>query len=289
MKKILVFGKNGQLASSIKHLNNKHTYLFLGRNECDLLDHNDILEHIIAFMPDFIINTAAYTAVDQAETDKSKAFELNRDAPRNIAVIAAAYKIPFIHISTDFVFDGKKTQPYTSYDNTNPLNVYGQSKYEGEQAVLKIHDNAIIIRTSWLFSPFGSNFVKTMLRLGKEKETLSIVNDQIGCPTSAIDFVDSLMHIIEQKSDFVTLDNKIFHYCGQNAVSWYEFAEHIFNYAEKIGLKTPKTLHPIQSKDYKTAATRPAYSVMDCSSFTSTFGINIKNWESSLQQMITMK
>lgn len=285
-KNILIFGKNGQLAQSLKQSIKQHHCLFLGRNECDLLDQRDIKKHILSFKPDVIVNSAAYTAVDLAEAEQEDAFLLNRDAPHNMAQIAAEYHIPLIHISTDFVFDGEKKTPYLPADKVNPLGIYGQSKYEGEQAILKAHNNAIIIRTSWVFSPFGNNFVKTMLRLGCQKDVLNIVSDQIGCPTSALDLAKDIMQIIEKKSDFKKLEDKVFHYSGEDSLSWYEFAKIIFSYADDAGLKIPSSIIPILAKDYKTAAKRPAYSVMDTQSFTKTFDIPMKSWKIALKEMI---
>jgi len=286
-KNILIFGKNGQLAQSLKQTAGHHHCLFLGRNECNLLDKDDIKKHILSFQPDMIINGAAYTAVDLAETEQEDAFFLNRDAPHNIAQIAAEFQIPLIHISTDFVFDGEKKTPYLPMEKVNPINIYGQSKYEGEKTILKTHNNAIIIRTSWVFSPFGNNFVKTMLCLGIQKDVLNIVSDQIGCPTSALDLAKDIVHITEKKYDFTMLENKIFHYSGADALSWYEFAKTIFSYAGNAGLKTPSSICPILAKDYKTAAKRPAYSVMDTTSFTETFDLPMKSWKIALKEMIT--
>jgi dTDP-4-dehydrorhamnose reductase len=229
----------------------------------------------------FCINCAAYTAVDKAETEQENAFLINEDAVGNLATVCAANNTQLIHISTDYVFDGTANQPYKETDKTNPVSVYGKSKLQGEVLALENCAFAIIIRTAWVYSSFGNNFVKTMLRLMKERESINVVSDQIGCPTYAADLALVIMQIIACGK---SKDNPgIYHYSNAGITNWYEFAVAI---KKLTGSKC--IVNPITTAEYPTAAKRPAYSVLDTSKITSTFHLAIPAWEESLKACLQL-
>ena len=274
--KILVTGAEGQLGRSIQELAKKHDYLdfvFTDYNELDITNSTKINEFFLGDSFDYCINCAAYTAVDKAETDNEKAFLINAEAVKNLAKACKANNVVLIQISTDFVFDGLKETPYNEEDEPNPLNIYGDSKLKGEKHVLDILKKFFIIRTSWVYSEYGHNFLKTMLRLGSEKKELSIVCDQIGTPTYAKDLANVLLTIIkEEKSEY-----GIYHYSNEGIASWYDFATAIFDISN-----TKIRLLPITTVAYPTPAKRPRYSVIDKSKLKRTLGIEIPNWRKSL-------
>lgn len=281
MSRILVIGSNGQLASELKQIQSKysnHQFLFTSQNDLDISDNKSIESVFKNFKPNYIINCAAYTAVDKAESDQESAFKINEKGVENLANHCRNENSYFIHISTDFVFDGKKSNPYTEDDKTNPLSIYGLSKLKGELAIQNSGCDYTIIRTSWLYSSFGNNFVKTMIRLGSERESLNVVADQIGSPTYCADLA---MIILSQLENFPNHKNNIYHYSNEGVASWYDFAYEIM---QMSSLKCQ--INPIPTTDYPTPAVRPSFSVMDKSKIKRHFNITIPHWKESLASCI---
>ena len=281
MINVLVTGGNGQLASCIKDLSKQHEGLhfiytdYQDLNICDL-DQVDVFFKSNQKI-DYCINCAAYTAVDKAETETDKAFEINATGAKNLALACKEQGVILIHISTDFVFDGQKTEPYKETDIPNPINVYGASKLKGEVEIQKTFENYFIIRTSWLYSEYGNNFVKTMLKLSETRDEISVVSDQIGAPTYAGDLAKFLIEIITSSSNnFGT-----YHYCNQGQISWSGFAKAIL---ESYKLSTSVT--PTSSSQYPTVAIRPKHSVLDTEKAKDIFNIQIPKWELSLKKVI---
>ena len=233
-----------------------------------------------------VINAAAYTAVDQAESDQDPAFAVNRDGPLFLASACAEAGIPLIHISTDYVYDGEKRGAYIENDPVSPLGVYGRSKAEGDAAVRGALGAHIILRTSWLCGVNGNNFVKTMLRLGQEKETLRVVSDQYGCPTFAEDVAETIFIIASRILHENNTAWGTYHYTGKGRISWFDFAEEIFKVAREYGRFILKEIEPIPSEAYPTPARRPANSSLDCTLISETFGIRPKPWKDGLRQLI---
>lgn len=277
--RILLTGKNGQLGQTLlKRLAKNHEVLALGRDDLDLSKPDSIEEVLAGLKFDFIINTAAYTAVDQAESDAETAFLVNSEAPARMAFFAAERRIPLIHFSTDFVFDGLLSRPYVEDDRTNPINVYGASKEAGERKVLDANEHALIIRTSWVYSSVGKNFLLTMLRLGKDKEQLNVVKDQIGSPTSTHTLAKAVERIIESGSQ---IEGGIYHLSDEGVASWYDFARQIMDLA---GLNC-KVL-PIPASDYPTPAKRPQFSLMNKSKIATALNWEIPHWQDALAEVI---
>ena len=281
--RILVTGKNGQLGKSIHKLvtNTEQTddFVFVGREELDLSNENNIARYFENNVFDSIINCAAYTAVDKAEEEVVLANQINHLAVSQFAQIAKNQQAKLIHISTDYVFDGESDKPYTETDATNPINVYGKTKLAGEQALKEIMStDAIIIRTSWVYSEYGNNFVKTMLRLGQERDELSVVSDQIGSPTYATDLANAILEIIKNKEFSKSQKTQIYHYSNEGEISWYEFSEEIFKIA-KVDCK----VNPIATQQYPTPAQRPANTVMNKTLIKLDYGLKISHWKSSLK------
>ncbi|MCF6367185.1 MAG: dTDP-4-dehydrorhamnose reductase [Bacteroidales bacterium] len=284
MKTILVTGSDGQLGSELKKISSEFidfTFLFTDVSDLDITDINALENYFANYKVDFIINCAAYTNVDKAETDKENADKINATAVQNLAFFSNKYKVPLIHISTDYVFDGISKIPYKETDNTNPQSAYGKTKLKGEKFAKEAYKH-IIIRTSWLYSSFGNNFVRTMLRLGKEKDEINVVSDQIGSPAYAKDLANVILSIIN-KSDR-NIDNfktGIYHFSNEGSCSWYEFAKEIFK-QKKINCK----VNPIGSSEYPTPTKRPEYSLLDKSKIKETFKINIRYWKDSLKECL---
>lgn len=277
---IIVTGSNGQLGSELKDLSGQYpqfNFVFLSREDVSITEKEKLQKVFEQYHPAWLVNCAAYTAVDKAETEQETAFEINGNAVGHLAFLCHGYKTGFIHISTDYVFNGNKKLPWKEEDETDPLNVYGASKLLGEFMAQKNNPDSIIIRTSWVYSSYGKNFVKTMLRLMKEKDSLSVVNDQQGCPTYAADLADAIMHIIGHGE----IIPGIFHYCNQGLITWFEFAQGIRN-----RINSGCQLHPISTSQFPTPAARPAYSALDTSKIRRSYGIGIKNWESSLDDCL---
>ncbi|XBS68542.1 dTDP-4-dehydrorhamnose reductase [Acerihabitans sp. KWT182] len=279
--KILLTGANGQLGRCFQ--DRLPTGWQLQATDSDTLDITDF-EEVIRFvkecMPDAIVNAAAYTAVDKAESDITITERVNITGPKNLAIAAKSINKKFIHVSTDYVFDGNSEEPYIETDPTNPLSVYGVTKLKGEQAVLDNLEHAIIIRTAWVFSEYGKNFVKTMIRLANERNKLDIVNDQFGCPTYAGDLAEAIITLLKLQ---VT---GIYHYCGNEAVSWCQFAETIFEKAfENHLISHIPSITGITTEQYPTPAKRPKYSILSCKKITD-LGIKTSDWNEQLNRVI---
>lgn len=278
MKKVLVTGAGGQLGSEIKALSaqfTQYTFVFTDYEELDITNSQAVLEFIESGKYNAVINCAAYTAVDKAETDKEKAYLINETGASFLAEASAKVGAKFIHISTDFIFDGTHSSPILEDAAAKPLSVYGASKLAGELAVQKSCADSIIFRTSWVYSSFGGNFVKTMLRLFDERESLSVIYDQIGTPTYAHDLASVILNTLDK-----AIDQKIsgiFNYSNEGVASWYDFAVAI----KDIAGKQTKIL-PIETARYPTPATRPKYSVLNKKKVKETFGIEIPYWRHSL-------
>ncbi|WP_426595908.1 dTDP-4-dehydrorhamnose reductase [Pectobacterium brasiliense] len=280
--KILLTGANGQLGRSFQdRLPAEWEILATDSNELDITDLERVAEIVKSFQPDAIVNAAAYTAVDKAESEPEIAESINVHGPQNLAIVATKYNVRLVHVSTDYVFDGSATEPYSEDSATNPLSVYGNTKLAGEQAVTKVSPEAIIVRTAWVFSEYGNNFVKTMLRLAKERDSLSIVNDQRGCPTYAGDLAQTIISLLEKNAV-----GGIYHYCGDKEVSWYEFAEEIFKVAnERKAISSVPTLSAISTGEFLTPAKRPKYSSLDCLKIKK-LGIIPSNWLKNISTII---
>lgn len=277
---VLVTGANGQLGQSLQFIAGNYPeidFVFYDSKMLDITQKERICHIFNKVKPDFCINTAAYTAVDKAESEPEKAFEINVIGARNLAEVCLDCKTKLIHVSTDFVFDGAKKTSYTEDDRTNPKSVYGQTKLDGEKAVQAILKDYFIIRTSWVYSQFANNFMKTMLRLGAERDQLSVVDDQIGTPTNAVDLAEALIKIL--KSDKKAFG--IYHFSNEGVTSWYDFAKKIFE-INKVTID----LQPIPTTQFPTPAERPKFSVLDKTKIKSVFGIAIKTWEESLNKTI---
>jgi dTDP-4-dehydrorhamnose reductase len=289
MSKILVTGKNGQLGKSIQKIlvDNKqiHEFTFVGRSELDLSDNNNIINYFKNNIFDIIINCAAFTQVDKAEKEPKISNQVNHLAVRQLAKIAKKQQVRLIHISTDYVFDGKSNNLYGENDKTNPINTYGKTKLAGEKAIQKIlKTNAVIIRVSWLYSEYGENFVKTILSLAKKKDQINVVNDQIGSPTYASDLAEVILKIIKNES-FIKKNQKtqIYHYSNKGKISWYEFAKEIIKIT-KINCK----VNPISSKNYPTQTKRPNIVLMNKTKISQSFSINILGLKKSLEKCISI-
>ncbi len=279
---ILVTGSKGQLGSELKVLSNtyeKYSFTFVDIEELDITNKNAVIEFFRDNNFDYCINSAAYTAVDKAEEDKLKADKVNAVGPSNLAEASNIYGTTLIHVSTDFVFDGNKNIQYTEVDKPNPINVYGASKLRGELLIKEVIYEYFILRTSWLYSTFGNNFVKTMQRLGREKDSLGIIVDQIGTPTYARDLAKAILTIVSTKSN----NYGTYHYSNEGVASWYDFAKAIFDYSN---IKVE--LNPISTSQYPTPAKRPSFSVMDKSKIKENINISIPHWTDSLKECIAV-
>lgn len=286
--RILLTGKNGQLGRCFQDVlkNTSHELFAYGSTELNIADALQVDRIIQQVRPDVIVNAAAYTAVDKAESDSERAYLVNATGPGLLAEQASALGIPFIHVSTDYVFDGAAVEPYLPSDKTNPQGVYGASKLAGEHAVTAACEHHIILRTSWVFSEYGNNFVKTMVRLAKERDVLSVVADQYGCPTYAGDLAHAILQICDQYEQGKALVWGIYHYCGDTPTSWHGFARAIFVEAVRLEAITKKPrLKAIASDQYPTPARRPDYSVMSTIALEN-IDINTSNWNESLRKVL---
>lgn len=287
--RVLIFGQKGQLGVDlVKWAEQKNVHVVgVDLPECDITSVSDVSQAFDdAGSIDMVFNAAAYTAVDQAESQSDAAFAVNRDGAGHLASACRQRSVPLIHISTDYVFEGLQTRPYTPKDTIGPLGVYAQSKAAGEAMVRNRLDRHLIIRISWLFGRYGANFVKTMLRLGKEREVLKVVDDQIGSPTYAGDLAEALFCVAGKISEGFSSWGT-YHYCNAGALTWYAFARKIFAFARPYENLAVKDVVPILTAHYPTPAPRPHYSVLDCSSFDETFGIVRRPWEAALKQMLS--
>lgn len=280
MSNILITGANGQLGKSIKKLSSNFNYnfIFADKEMLDITDKNKLEEIIEVKHIDIVINCAAYTAVDKAEDEKKKAYLINFKAVENLAKICKEKDISLIHISTDYVFDGKNYIPYEEEDKTNPINVYGDSKLKGEEAILRVKPKGIILRTSWVYSEDGHNFVKTMLNLAKVKSNLRVIYDQIGSPTYAKDLANTILYIIQYP---INKSVKIYHFSNDGICSWYDFAKAIFEIRD-INIK----IVPVISNEFKTKAKRPHYSVLSKEKIKKEYNVYIPYWRDSLKKML---
>lgn len=279
---ILVTGANGQLGNEMRVVAGEQTalvYHFTDVAELDICDEQAVERFVVEGAIDCIVNCAAYTNVNKAEEDAVLCDRLNHLAPANLARVAARHRIGLVHVSTDYVFNGEHYVPYREDDATCPNSVYGVTKLAGEEAIRTIHPEAVIIRTAWLYSSFGNNFVKTMLRLGKEREELGVVFDQIGTPTYARDLARAIQHIVG--SGIVP---GIYHYSNEGVCSWYDFTKAIFDLA---GITTC-CLKPLHTDEYPTPAARPHYSVLDKTKIKQTYGVKVPHWMDSLRECIKM-
>ena len=277
---ILVTGANGQLGHEMQRVSlfSNNNYLFTDVEELDITDYNAILAFMKRENVNVIVNCAAYTNVDKAEDDEDNAFLINATAVENLARAAKANNATLIHVSTDYVFRGDANIPYREDVETNPTGAYGRTKLAGEQKILEVDCNYIILRTAWLYSEWGNNFVKTMLRLTAERDSLNVIFDQIGTPTFAGDLADAIAHIIDNN----LLDKKgIYHFSNEGVCSWFDFATVIADLAGNIC-----SINPIHSDKYPSKVKRPNYSVLDKSKFTSTFNFKIPYWMVSLKKCI---
>lgn len=275
MSNLLITGFRGQLCTELRNiLGDAFNIFYTDREELDITDESAVKAYIGQHNIDIVINCAAYTAVDKAEDEPELADAVNNIGAGNFAKHAKT----IIHISTDYVFDGTGHLPYKPKDKVNPVSVYGRTKLAGEQAVLASAKTAIIIRTAWVYSPHGSNFVKTMLRLGKERDTLNVVADQIGSPTYAKDLAEAIVQILPQIKQGT---KTIYHFTNEGICSWYDFATAIM---EEAGLNCK--VNPIETSEYPTKATRPAYSVLDKKQIRTDFGITTRHWREALRDCI---
>ena len=286
--RILLTGKNGQLGRCLQEVvsSSNHTLFAFGSDELDITNADQVASSVAKLQPDIIVNAAAYTAVDKAEQDQAQAYAVNEQGVANLAKSAQALGITVIHVSTDYVFDGSSVEPYKPSDITAPQGVYGASKLAGEQALASICTRYIVLRTAWVFSEYGNNFVKTMLRLGQERDALSVVSDQYGCPTYAGDLAQSIVCLCDHYQATKELAWGIHHYSGDLPTSWHGFARTIFAKAYERGLlsKVPK-LTAISSEQYPTPAKRPEYSVLNTSTLE-TLSLRPSMWLFSLDKVL---
>ena len=282
MSTILITGSNGQLGSEMRIVSTKspeHHYLFTDVAELDITNSDALNAFVKKNKVDVIVNCAAYTAVDKAEDDVDFCYKINAEAVRNIAIAAAKFNAKVIHVSTDYVFDGTSFIPYTEEMPVCPTSVYGKSKLAGELLLLENCKDSVIVRTSWLYSSFGNNFVKTMMKLGTERESLNVIFDQIGTPTYAADLADAIMSIINSP----TFAPGTYHYSNEGSCSWYDFTKTIHRIA-----RIKCRVLPIETKDYPTKTPRPHYSVLNKSKIKSVYGISIPHWEESLEKCVQL-
>ncbi len=279
-KKILVTGANGQLGSELRVLsvNSNHEFLFTDVAELDITNREAVDNYVSEHGAEIIVNCAAYTNVDKAEDDTEMADNINHLAVKNLAEVSAKYKLILIHISTDYVFDGSKNTPYLETDPTAPLGVYGHTKLDGEKAVTDSGCDYLIIRTSWLYSSFGNNFVKTIRRLTAEKDSLKVVFDQVGTPTYAADLASAILEIIETGK--YKSNSGIYHFSNEGVCSWYDFAIEIRNLSGNLC-----DIQPCHSDEFPSKVKRPNFSVLDKTKIKETFGLKIPYWKVSLREM----
>jgi len=286
---IILIGAAGQVGFDICHLAQERNIPLVGltRQMLDIVDPGAVMNKIKELHPLLVINCAAYTAVDKAEEEKELAFRVNRDGVANLARACNDLRIPLLHISTDYVFDGRNDSPYIEDDKTNPEGVYGLSKWQGEEMVRQILAEHLIVRTSWVFGPHGNNFVKTMLGLASERDELRVVDDQFGCPTYTKHIAETALLLARKVLKDPEVDWGTYHYCGEPAVSWHLFAEAIMEQALQKGMiEKPVPVIPISTKEYPTPAVRPINSDLDCTRIKTIFGIETPGWRAGLNDML---
>lgn len=279
---VLVTGANGQLGQSLRFVAPNYPeleFVFCASSDLDISNPDNCEAVFARIKPNFCVNAAAYTAVDKAESEGARAYLINVIGAQNIAEACKKHTTILLHVSTDFVFDGSKKSPYTEEDIPNPTGVYGQTKLDGEKSIQSVFDHYYIIRTSWVYSQFGNNFMKTMLRLASERDSLSVVNDQIGTPTNAVDLAEALVRIITSGFQLPASSFGIYNFSNEGHCSWYDFAKKIF---EINGISI--NLQPIPTSSFPTPAKRPQYSVLDKAKIKKVFGLEISNWEQALEK-----
>lgn len=282
MQSIIVTGANGQLGQELQRLAKSfpaYTFHFFSRTELDIANAAQVQRAFEVLQPAYCINCAAYTAVDKAESEQDRAFAINAEGTRILAAAAKEQDAGFIHISTDYVFNGQGERPYKEEDATDPVNLYGASKLKGEEEALAVNPESIVIRTSWVYSSFGNNFVKTMLRLMQSRTEINVVVDQTGSPTYAADLAEAILNIITEGK----WQGGIYHYSNEGVITWYEFAAAIQHYTH-----LNCTVYPITTEQYPTPARRPKYSVLDKEKIQQTFGIGLQPWKSSLYRCLDL-
>ncbi len=282
MTTILITGSNGQLGNEMQQAAVRFpdfNYIYTDVAELDICDKSALDAFVKANNVNVIVNCAAYTAVDKAEDDVELCYKINRDAVRNIAEVATENKVKVVHVSTDYVFDGTNYLPYTEDMPVCPATVYGKSKLEGEQVLLKNCKESVILRTAWLYSSFGNNFVKTMMKLGAERDSLGVIFDQVGTPTYAADLADAILQLLRNE----TFVPGIYHFSDEGVCSWYDFTKTIHRMAN-----ITCDVKPIETKDYPARTPRPHFSVLNKSKIKSTYGISIPHWEVSLEKCIQL-
>lgn len=285
--KILVTGANGQLGKELREFSSLHTgleFVFLSKEDLPIDRFELVRKYFNTLKPAYCINAAAYTAVDKAESEKELAFLINGEAVGVLAAVCKEHNTKFIHISSDYVFNGKATHPYTENFPTDPINIYGASKLEGDKQAMQLNPESIIIRTSWVYSYYGKNFVKTMMRLMSEKDEVKVINDQLGSPTNAADLAEAIFNIIGLcHLQIYDWHPGIYNFTNEGVISWYDFAKAI-----KEITNSPCDVKPITTSQYPTPAKRPAYSVLDKTKIQKTFGVKLKKWEDSLKTCINL-
>jgi dTDP-4-dehydrorhamnose reductase len=286
--RLTVFGAAGQLGCALQRRAAAANVAFFGfDHRSDIREAREVEGAIAASKPDILINAAAYTAVDKAESDVEAAQSVNRDGAAVVAEVARQSRVPLIHISTDYVFDGTKAGPYREDDPISPMSVYGQTKADGESAVLDLYPQSLVARTAWVYGLEGNNFVKTMLRLGETREQISVVDDQRGSPTFADDLADALLLISARiAAGRETVQAGIYHMTGSGEATWCEFARAIFSLANQHGRRAVDVA-AIGTKDYPTAARRPANSVLNCAKAEKAFGVRLPHWRDGLDRMLS--
>ncbi len=286
--RILLTGSKGQLGREIRLQAPAAAVDCIGIdiNDADITDPDQVHRIFADTRPELLINAAAYTQVDAAETNPAAAFAVNRDAAAYLAQACATARVPMLHISTDFVFSGKQRTPYGETDPVAPLGIYAQSKAAGESVVRQSVNRHLIIRTAWLYGAYGQNFVKTMLTLGRQNSRLRVVADQVGCPTWATDFAGALLTLCGHIGRRPDIPWGTYHLCGRGAVSWHGFAERIFHIAGRLGMCGDVKVTPVTTPEYPTPAPRPAYSALACEKIEANFGIVAPPWQASLEKMI---
>jgi dTDP-4-dehydrorhamnose reductase len=289
MKKILVTGSNGQVGKELQFLAAQYPdfqFIFATRENLDISNLEAIEDCFHQYLPDYCINCAAYTAVDKAESDSEQAHLINTLAVKYLAMNCHLQQVPLIHLSTDYVYHNQQNTPFLEEDETNPQSTYAATKLDGDLEALENHDLAMVIRTSWVYSSFGNNFVKTMLRLGAERPQLNVVFDQIGSPTYARDLANAILTIIKKvENQEIAKENLqgIFHYSNEGVTSWYDFAKAIFDIKE-----IPCKVYPIETVQFPTPAQRPPFSLMNKRKVKQTFDIEIPHWRDSLREMLAL-
>ena len=288
--KILITGAQGQVGKELVSIANQRGFdvIAAGQTELDITQLKNIKSYFEVHQPDLVINAAAYTAVNKAEEEQDITYAINRDGTANLAAVSKEKNIPLLHISTDYVFDGTKSEAYSENDAVSPLGIYGISKWQGEETIRQTLPEHIILRVAWVFGTQGNYFVKTMLRLAKDRDELSVVADQFGRPSPAKDIAKTLIILAEQYQKEKTLEWGTYHYCGDEKVSWCGFAKEILKQAKEQGLiEKDIKVNAITTAEYQDPTKRPANSMLDCEKIKNTFGIEMPSWKESLNQVLT--